>query len=65
MVSNKVTFKKLTLQKNKTSTSIINKQENMLQPSNKKGMDFKKIRDIKEVFKININILKWKSQQKG
>ena len=65
MVSNKVTFKKLTLQKNKISTSIINKQENMLQPSNKKGMDFKKIRDIKEVFKININILKWKSQQKG
>ena len=62
MVSNKVTFKKLTLQKNKISTSIINKQENMLQPSNKKGMDFKKIRDIKEVFKININILKWKSQ---
>ena len=65
MVSNKVTFKKLTLQKNKISTSIINKQENMLQPSNKKGMDLKKIRDIKEVFKININILKWKSQQKG
>ena len=62
MVSNKVIFKKLTLHKNKISMSIINKQENMLQPWNKKGMDLKKIRDIKEVFKININILKWKSQ---
>ena len=39
MVSNKVIFKKLTLHKNKISMSIINKQENMLQPWNKKGMD--------------------------
>lgn len=62
MVSNKVTLKKLTLQKKKISKSIINKKTHYNHEARKGWIKKKHSETNKEVFKINIDIQKWKIQ---